>query len=277
MKIIFFIVITTLASAFSSCKSEGKRYTEAKSAYDAGNYNKAVELFSAIIQSDPSNGKLYFYRGTSYNNLGRYSLAESDLLKALEMGINTASTYANLGITYLNLKDFSNSIKYLKLGYLRDSSDSIISLDLGESFFGEKEYKSAIKYFTRVYTLTRTKTNDMYMLATSYYVGDEYEKALDCYNIAIDSLPKFSQDILVLSYLGRAGCNFQINRYPEAIDDCNFVIDRSPRIGNINSALYFRAISYKEIGKIDSSCEDLKRLNSNGYQNKELEQFLNCK
>jgi|GEM_PF-2890081 len=277
MKIVLLFVIATMVSLLNGCQSEQEQFNEAKSAYQTDNYYKSVELFSAIIQRDSSNGELYFYRGTSYNNLGRYSLAVSDLSQALEKGVNTASCNTNLGIAYLNLKDFSNSIKYLKLGFLRNSSDSIISLDLGESYFGEKEYKSAIIYFTRVYKLTRTKTNDMYMLATAYYTDNECNNALNCYNITIDSLPEFSQDILVLSHLGRAGCYVQLNRYSEAIDDCNFVIDRSPRIGNINSALYFRALSYKEIGKVDKSCDDLKQLNDNGYRNKKLEQFLNCK
>ena len=60
-------------------------YFRGETAFDAGNYQGAVEAFSQGIGQCPGNAALYIIRGIAYNRLGSYDQALKDYDKAIEL------------------------------------------------------------------------------------------------------------------------------------------------------------------------------------------------
>ena len=52
-----------------------------------GEYDLAVEDLSKAIEINPGHGKAYFNRASVYEKLGKSDLAEKDLKKAKEAGL----------------------------------------------------------------------------------------------------------------------------------------------------------------------------------------------
>jgi tetratricopeptide (TPR) repeat protein len=80
---------TVACSAVAELKAK-MRFREANAAYQAQNYQRAIELYEETLQNDPSLTQVYFYLANSYDNLYRPGLREADpandakLAKAVE-------------------------------------------------------------------------------------------------------------------------------------------------------------------------------------------------
>jgi len=64
---------------------------------DAGEYQKAIELFSEVLTLDENNVDAYWLRGNSYVELEQYDSAIADLKRVTELSPEFAHAYGNLG------------------------------------------------------------------------------------------------------------------------------------------------------------------------------------
>lgn len=109
-------------------------------AYRRGRFEESADLLSQAIKRDPSSGMAFYNRGVVFYQQGKYAVAEKDLNRALELGIevdpdlyeeiwtlnhldeviadtdekirqepNSAEAYYNRGIAYYYKKDFLRS------------------------------------------------------------------------------------------------------------------------------------------------------------------------
>lgn len=65
-----------------------------------GDYRKAINDFSRVIEISPRHSKAYNNRGNAYGILGDYERAIGDFTKAVENDPNNAEGYFNLGLAY---------------------------------------------------------------------------------------------------------------------------------------------------------------------------------
>lgn len=76
------VAMLGLASTLACSKVnelKGKmRFREANTAYQSGNYVRAVELYEETVQNDPNLVSVYFFLGNSYDNLYKPGLHEPD-------------------------------------------------------------------------------------------------------------------------------------------------------------------------------------------------------
>lgn len=82
-------------------KSQSKEINEnftlkvANVAYMAEEYQQALELYSSLLSTKPSNGILYLYRGNSYFLLSQLDQAISDYTKGIKLNSNQVDFYIN--------------------------------------------------------------------------------------------------------------------------------------------------------------------------------------
>lgn len=68
---------TVACSAVAEIKAKMK-FREANAAYQAQNYERAIELYEETLRNDPNLTQVYFYLANSYDNLYRPGLREPD-------------------------------------------------------------------------------------------------------------------------------------------------------------------------------------------------------
>jgi len=76
---------TVACSAVNELKAKMK-FREANAAYQAQNYQKAIELYEETLRLDPSLTQVYFYLANSYDNLYRPGLREADPANEAKLG-----------------------------------------------------------------------------------------------------------------------------------------------------------------------------------------------
>ena len=95
-------------------------------AYDAGDYQKAIDDLSMAIELDPADAEAYNNRGYAYGELGEYQKAVDDLSMAIELDPQLAEAYNNRGYAYGHLGEHQEAITdYNRVLSLTDDPDLI--------------------------------------------------------------------------------------------------------------------------------------------------------
>ena len=82
-----------------------------------GNYQKALDYLNKAIKNYALDGPTYYNRGNAYMGLEKYQEAIKDYLRSIELDSDTGNQYAynNIAVSYVNLGDYKNAIKYINL------------------------------------------------------------------------------------------------------------------------------------------------------------------
>jgi len=130
----------SVGNAVSSSSGTGDKsddFTAGETAAMDGDFEAAVDYFSKVVNTDPTNADGYNLLGFSYRKLGNVELAFENYRAALEIEPNHQGANEYIGELYLQLGDLANAEKHLKV--------------LDEAcFFGCQAYtdlKTAIKKF----------------------------------------------------------------------------------------------------------------------------------
>ncbi len=77
-----------------------------------GKFNAAVDVFSQVIDQEPSNRDAYRNRGVAYIKLNKFDAAISDFEAALKAGADHNGIYSNLGVAWYYKQDYPKAILY---------------------------------------------------------------------------------------------------------------------------------------------------------------------
>lgn len=72
-------------------------FEQGKSYYQNGEYEKAIESFSKVVELDPKNDENWHWLGIAYNMVVEFDKAKESLLKAVELNPNDAVSWYWLG------------------------------------------------------------------------------------------------------------------------------------------------------------------------------------
>ena len=113
LSIILFLSLTVVSRAQNSEKSKEELsvmyFDLGKSAYDAGEFQSAVQFLSQSIDFVP-DFKAYFWRGGAKFELNDYRGAIKDFDKTLELHPNHAIAFAQRGISKGSLGNYSEAL-----------------------------------------------------------------------------------------------------------------------------------------------------------------------
>lgn len=73
-------------------------YTRANSMLVAGNFEKAVEYYTYVVQKNPNAADAYLGLGMAYKELGRYNEAYNATKQAIKLKPSYYQAYYNLGL-----------------------------------------------------------------------------------------------------------------------------------------------------------------------------------
>jgi len=81
---------------------------------EIGNYHRAVEAFSRVIELSPDSARAHNNRGLAHSELGNYRLAIQDFNRAVTLNPNEASFRFNRGIAFGKGEEFELAIRDFK-------------------------------------------------------------------------------------------------------------------------------------------------------------------
>ncbi|MBL0188700.1 MAG: hypothetical protein IPP97_23500 [Candidatus Obscuribacter sp.] len=89
-------------------------------------YRQFIEVGNKLIKENPDSYRGYACRGSAYNFLKKYDLAEKDLLKALSLNPSYAGIYGHLASLYYETKRYEKAVvasrKVVELGMITQES-----------------------------------------------------------------------------------------------------------------------------------------------------------
>ena len=188
---------------------------EAIKYYKAGNWEKAIDEFSRLLETEGDNAEIYNNIGLCYANLSSNEKAEDYFLKAQALNPKLPQIYVNLADIYYKQKDFDSGIQLLAQGvyelpdnlvlrhylarfYMEDSRldmaiDELENIlekqpqnydayyDLARVHFELGNYDSAISAFEQVLEFKSDNEWIYYYLAQAYEANDDIDKAISNY------------------------------------------------------------------------------------------------
>ncbi|MEZ5850638.1 MAG: tetratricopeptide repeat protein [Hyphomicrobiaceae bacterium] len=133
--------------ALGSIMRARKRYKEA-----ADYYTKAISLLGP--RPDKRNWTYFYARGTSYERLKRWSLAEPDLQKALRMAPDQPHVLNYLGYSWVDQnKNLRQGLSLIEKAVNLKPDDGYIVDSLGWAHYRLGNYKEAVRYLERAVEL----------------------------------------------------------------------------------------------------------------------------
>ena len=125
---------------------------------DDDSYDKSIKLYSEIISKIKKNHELYpkvlDRRGTAYERIGKWELAEKDLLLSLEILPNQAYTINYLAYSWIEKeKNTRKALTMLKKADSLKRNDGYITDSLGWALYKLKNFSEAKLYLQRAITL----------------------------------------------------------------------------------------------------------------------------
>jgi tetratricopeptide (TPR) repeat protein len=225
-----------------------------------GQFDKAEQLYSAILQETPSDKEradIYYQLGRIKNKQGDYEEAISFYEKELEIDqkhfssnpVALAYTYNNIGAVYDNMKEYSNARLYYEKAleiYQKclppNHPDLAASYNnIGLLYANMEEYSKALSYYHKAHEIKeKTLPSNHPLLATSYnniasvyYNMKEYSKVLSFYEKALEieqkTLPSNHPD-LATTYNNMAVIYEKMKEYSKALSFYERTLDIKQRL-----------------------------------------------
>ncbi|MDA3884544.1 MAG: tetratricopeptide repeat protein [Candidatus Delongbacteria bacterium] len=171
-----FIVFSLILCSCSN-KSEEWFY-KGLDAYDAKDFNLAIEYYSKVIEYDPDCVDAYISIGNAYQALNRFDKAISSYNKAIKLNPNYAEVYYNRGNTYNSLKEFDKAISSYNKAIKLVPNYTDAYNNRGGAHYKLKEYNKAIVNFTKAIELNPNHAKAYLNKGTAHYKLKEYNKSV---------------------------------------------------------------------------------------------------
>ncbi len=255
--------------------------------YEEGNYDKAIEYYTKAIEQDPENVDAYYNRGIvcceffhHYDKLPEQTYIEAglgdeeqafrnamaDFKKALELDPNYALAYFGKGNAYYLYVD-SYAARATKVipeyekamagkDWILDKVgvEGVASIytNLGRTYFAMCEMDKAYENYKKALDLAAIDTALEHQAPVCIEMG-KYEEAYELATKYID-MAKGSEEFDLALMPGMIAA-YHLEKYDEAIEYGNEIIETFPDSGYVAGAYRFLAKIYKEKGN-DAQARD---------------------
>lgn len=160
LKRIMQVALVIVLVLMTACGS-GKTFTleEAQAYLSDGNYEEAIEAYTALIEITPDDASLYMGRAVAYAHTSKYQEAVSDYTTVIDLDKSITDAYAYRGVMYsflgeeeLAKTDLSDAVELTSEADRAAAFDKIYSY-LGDLGITEEDLESNEGYSVRVFVL----------------------------------------------------------------------------------------------------------------------------
>ncbi len=139
----------------------------------AKNYDRSVELLTAIVKAEPENAHAWNFIGYSYLERELYKEAFPHIQKAVSISPKDGYIRDSMGWYYYKIGEHEKALEELSLAFKLQNDDSVIAQHLGEVYLSMKKFQQAKKYFSKALELGG-KPDERTAIETKIQKIDEY-------------------------------------------------------------------------------------------------------
>ncbi len=187
-------------------------------------YREAIVYFEKYNKTKFSNPYVYYYLGVCYFHLKAYDMAETNLLKSIQMNINTNEPHYYLGLIYSITGNFDKALEEFNFPQTRNEFKYGILKEKGKIFYTRRDFQKVIENILEALKIIpENKKSDepelRYILADCYIRTGMVDKAIEEWKTILKIAPNYKDvnDKLTL-YLQREK-NENYNRFISASPD----------------------------------------------------------
>ncbi|MGV3658196.1 MAG: tetratricopeptide repeat protein [Chitinophagaceae bacterium] len=178
-------------------------YYIARSYADMMNFKQAIPHFQKAMELQPDNSRWIYETALIYYAMHDDKNSLKYMLEAGEKGYKRDNEYLeNLGIAYLNAKQFDKGIAIMKEILERRPSDMNILNMMAEACYDAKKFDDAINYWDEVLRLDKENAAALYMIGMSYQAKGEKQKGMALCDRAIQMDPSLQRNKQKISMPG---------------------------------------------------------------------------
>jgi tetratricopeptide (TPR) repeat protein len=215
-------------------------------------YRFAIACFNDVLCHESKDSEAYFYLGLAHHGKGEYANAIKDFSETIRLNSKHAQAYTNRGNAYAALKNYKNAIADHTKAIQLDPKLAQAYTNRGNTYktMGDKR---AIEDFSAAIRLNPKDPSPHVERGSIYLEGDNFDKAIQDFNRALDVDPNISDPVVFIS---RAKAYHEKSDYVNAIEDYSKAIRLNPR----NAMSYLlRCRTNQEMGEWDKASEDCEK------------------
>jgi len=191
------LLITLTALFFASCENADDLMKKGDALWDDAKYEKAAAMYSKAIKKKPS-AELYYDRGCSFFQLGKYNAALDDFNSALNLDKDYVKAYKWRGSTYNKLEDYKNAANDLKSYTIAVKDDYNAFTTLSSVLYSNNEIDDGIKAAAAAIALDQNIAEGYNLRGYGYMLKKNYKSANNDFNavLKIDPENTYAKDNL---------------------------------------------------------------------------------
>jgi len=156
---------------------------------DLGQWEKAIDDYSRVLEIDPTYVETYDNRGVAYCNLNQWEKAIDDFSKAIKIDSNFLRAYYNRGIAYGKIGPMDKSIAdYSRLIEIYPKSDKAYA-NRGVDYFKLGQLDKAIVDYSMAILINPKYTDAYYNRGLAYGKLGNWENAIADYSRVLEIDP----------------------------------------------------------------------------------------
>ena len=179
----------------------GSLLENAEGYYFNKQYDKALDVYKALIEIEPENYKHYYNSALMYDITGDTDFAISFYDKALSLNNNHIRSINNMGLIYYRLSDIKKAENLFNTAIAKYPADAEAYSNLGIIERDRGDYKLALAYFIKANRLDKNFFWNLFNMAETYKLLNNKEKAIEYYNLCLEKKPDFEPAKLALKLI----------------------------------------------------------------------------
>lgn len=213
-----------------------------------GDFEKAIEVYDAILTMKPKLTEIYYERAIAYLNLGKSEEAYEDFSKVTAADPDNIDTYLKIYFAMNEAGLESDATAYLK-ATLDNASGSTSDYDKGRMCYYLEDYSNARVYLEKAKDMSDSDT--ILMLGRTYEAIGDYQYASSLYNTYLTAK---GNDAGVYNQLGM--CRIEMKDYEAAILAFSSGLNLDDEKWN-KKLLYNEAVAYEYLLDFDTAKEKM--------------------
>ncbi len=154
----------------------------AYSAYQNGNYERAIELYSAQIKINQEYAPIFYNRGLAYMRMENFPAAIADLNKAVQLDKQNADAYYTLAIAHTKMGDYSKAIDNANQATEINPNNAQFAYAKANIYYMMEDDDNSIAAYNRVIELDNNNAMAYYGRAVAYKYKNQNKLATEDFN-----------------------------------------------------------------------------------------------
>ena len=174
-----FIIFSIIVFSNSEFIFSEKKVTieDAHNALKFNNFDKAVELYSNLIDNYSKYAPFFYGRGMAYYYLNKNQEAESDFQKAINLDNNYFDAQLGLALVLIGEGKNKKSYDFLNKAIQINPNSSDAFYSRGLLNYVEQNFTNSVEDFSEAIKLNENNLNAIYGRAISYYQLEDFNNA----------------------------------------------------------------------------------------------------